>query len=444
MRKMGFMFVLTFGLGLTTIGQEYDDLYFNKTDRKKAKKEKQSDYGEFEATYDFQFEQDVASVYSPEKSIEDYQLVAESEMLQYQSPYNSNNSEILTTSQQPSLSFQYSQQEIYDQGYEDGLATNSSVTNNYYGNNVRPIGNADYWNNSFYDPWNIWGMGWNVSFGWGNRWNNYYDPFYDPWYGYNSLGYNSWYRPNNSWSVWGRPIRNSYCVTPYYDYGGYYYAPNTVSKVKGRDVVRGARTSRGGAVTGSNTTNSRGTTSTASRGDGRSTANTQSRYSGNSQARTNGSQEGYRTTSGYQRRIRDSNTAPNRSGGTRTSEGSTYQSSRNAKQTYSRRTTTPSSQNQGRGTASKQSRTYSTPSNQNRTSNRTYSNSSSKSSNQSKNSGRTYSGSSTSSSRSSASRSNSPSSSRSSASRSSSSSSSRSSGASRSRSSSSSRSRGRN
>lgn len=298
MRNLGILLALIVTVATTGVAQEYDDMYFNSTDRKKAKKKAKQEQEalEFNAVEDYTSGLSTVDDYSiNEASVETYQEEAEQSLLQYQSPYNSTNP--VTQASNPDfggeeLSFQYtstidtSLQEAYDQGYEDGLAAGSTiVNNNYYGQNG--FGNAFYdpW---FYDPWWGWNGGWNVTFGWGWGWNNWgwnnwrYDPWLYGGWGWNrpffrpvGWGWNTW-----GWNNWG--WNNFYCPTPFYDNGGYYIAANTPSKQAGRQIQNGPRVSRGGTNIDNGGTPARGASSVASasaRTDGRDFSSAQSKYS---------------------------------------------------------------------------------------------------------------------------------------------------------------------
>lgn len=263
MRKFGILAVLMFGFAASPFAQEYDDMYFNSTDREKAKKNRKKEFVEFESADDFQFQDS----YAVEKTIEDYQDEAADISLEYQSPYNSTNSIIsnnaLTNDNDP-LSFQYSGsglQDAYDQGYEDGLAAAPTISNNYYGGaNVLPRWQRmgfPYYDPFFYDNWGAWGGGFGLSVGWGWGWNNWgwnsWSPWaYDPWF-YNNWG---WSRPfvYSDWAWRNRFWGNNWYCPPIVSVG--YIANNTPSKQ--REVINGPRGDRGGLAQAGNVRPSRG------------------------------------------------------------------------------------------------------------------------------------------------------------------------------------------
>lgn len=236
-------------------GQEYDDLYFTKADRKKQKKKKiemtNPSYGSLpeeqvsrlednevetssflgrqfkEANPVMDVSEESLDYYAPDKTQEEY--ISE----QTQSAY------INGTERNPN--FSNPQATVYDNPNNNQPV----IINNYYN---------DSWNNWNRPGWNFgfgfnnWGGNfWSISYGnaWGNPW---YDPFWDPWWGWNAWGprwgwnagwgWNSW-----AWNGWGWGAGSLWCP-PYY---GNYRRPVYIvdSGRRGRDVVRGSRASRG-------------------------------------------------------------------------------------------------------------------------------------------------------------------------------------------------------
>lgn len=252
MKKLGMTFIVVVGFGFTGIAQEYDDLYFNSSDRKKAKQELQE---EQERQSELQVAQQYQSNYSDNYTstevdpalIEEYRQQAEELRLQYLSPYNSANQFVNENYGDEPLDFQYTGQYgqddlLYQEEFQD---QGNTIINNYYGGTVNPGWNGGFGNGGW---GNGWGAGWGMGIGWG--WNSWgmYDPFWNPWY------YNSWY--GFGWNMyspyfgggrgWGyNPWRWGY--HPYYDNGWFYIAPNTTTK-QYRDVNRGPRMDRGGNV----------------------------------------------------------------------------------------------------------------------------------------------------------------------------------------------------
>ena len=236
-------------------GQEYDDLYFTKADRKKQKNKKvemtnpsygttseeqyQETSSDVEATSFLgrQFQEanptmDVSeeslNYYAPDKKQEDY--ISE----QTQSAY------INGTERNPN--FSNPQATVYDNPGNNQPV----IINNYYNDNWNTWNrwNRPRWNFGF--GWNSWGGNfWSVSYGsaWGNPW---YDPFWDPWWGWNAWGprwgwnagwgWNSW-----AWNGWGWGAGSIWC-TPYYR-RPVYVVDNGYRR--GRDVVRSSRATRG-------------------------------------------------------------------------------------------------------------------------------------------------------------------------------------------------------
>lgn len=243
--KNSLIFILSTAM-IGAFGQEYDDLYFTKKDRKKQKKKVEMadpSYGtptEDQQTYYSQPEeveatsflgkqfqennpatdvsQETLDYYAPEKTREDY--ISENE----QDSYINNSSDQNPNFSDPALT------------YYDDPNNQPIVINNYYNDNWNTWNrwNRPRWNFGF--GWNSWGGNfWSMSYGnaWGNPW---YDPFWDPWgpaWGWNSWGWNSWGWRNSFW-----------CPPGYYGYGRPVYVVDG-NRYRGRDVVRGARPSRG-------------------------------------------------------------------------------------------------------------------------------------------------------------------------------------------------------
>ncbi|MEQ9468664.1 MAG: hypothetical protein RLN88_14740 [Ekhidna sp.] len=236
------VFIFTISM-VGAFGQEYDDLYFTKEDRVKEKKklknrasqitgeqspsndEAMSFLGrQYQENNQVLEEEDLSpqDYYKPEKTQEDYINGDYAYSGQIQNP---NYSDPQTT-------------------YNNGDIPQQVIVNNYYNDNWNSWNN---WNRPrwrFGMGWNSWGGNfWSVSYG--NAWNPWYDPFYDPfwdpWY------FNAWGGPYWGWNSWAF---NSWgwrsgWYSPYY--GGYYNRPVYVvsNERRGRDVVRGARPSRG-------------------------------------------------------------------------------------------------------------------------------------------------------------------------------------------------------
>lgn len=248
MKKLGTILLMVFGLGaITATAQEYDDMYFNSSDRKKAKKErekqKEEQQTQYVQSYNDGYYQDNYSTHQVNPaSIAEYERQAEEVRLQYQSPYNSTNV-VYNPSYSDPLDFQYTNPDApyATEQYQDEYGT--TIINNYYGPNTQTGWNGFYGQNGFWNPYG-WGGGWTVGIGWG--WNSWgYDPFWDPWF------WDPWYYRPYTWGWgWGvSPWRrswgwgNPYC---WYDYGGIYYSPNTPTKTRG--VTRGPRVDRGGTL----------------------------------------------------------------------------------------------------------------------------------------------------------------------------------------------------
>ena len=292
MRKSGFAFLLIIGFSFVAFAQENDDMYYNSSDRKK---QKQNRIKELEAelrflnSEDYSFIEDTSVNEVDPELIGAYQEQAAATRLEYQSSYNSSNNISNSNFGEDPLNFQYdgnlNDQYYYeDDYYDDQQAT---IINNYYGRDYQR-GYGRYGYNSFWIPYGSL-AGWSIGtyIGMGGFGSFYGDPFYnryayDPWY------YNSWnngYAYNSNWGNSWRAYRTYYGSgygLGYGAYGGYhggeYYAKNTPSKRAKRGVTRGARTNRGGAVTGDNGGGSSVINSTASLSDSRNRSRAQQDY----------------------------------------------------------------------------------------------------------------------------------------------------------------------
>lgn len=248
-----------FGLStLWVVGQEYDDLYFTKKDRKeKQAKEKVVSKAEEEKELSFlgrqyqyaplteeELEQsNPQDYYAPEKT-QDY--------------YLSQNNNYGGDSANPNFSQPMSDQ----QGFADSqLYDNNTpvVINNYY--NDPWASGVNNWNRPRWNVglgFNTWGGSfWSLSYG-----NGWYDPFWDPWWGWNSWG------PRWGWNVgWGWNAG--------WGWGGGWYDPwwgpayrrpvYVVSDYNRRNVVRSGRATRGSSdARVSRSSSGRGASSTAS------------------------------------------------------------------------------------------------------------------------------------------------------------------------------------
>jgi len=267
--------VLTILIG-SSYAQEYDDLYFNRSDRKKEK--------------------NTSAIYNPsEGSSEGGSGYTSNPTFSQPSESGSNNVSFLGRqfNYDPSnyeISEEFSEteetdgvdQELIDYYKRKGISAYQNeettiiqeanpnfsvpnqldyqndpvVINNYYGNNWNGINNSSWrWRNR----WNA-GWGWNnwggnsfgVGIGWNNwGWGGFHDPFWDPFWGpsfgpgwgwNNGWSWNAGFGWNSGWG-W-----NNWCPAPFgvrpiavVSDGNFY---------QGRAVRRGVRNTRGGAVSG--------------------------------------------------------------------------------------------------------------------------------------------------------------------------------------------------
>lgn len=236
-----FFLVLILGTAaIGAIGQENDDLYFTKKDRVKQKKKFNGQADQY-AQQPLQNDEELSFLgrqfkesnpvldegYVSEESLDYYKPDKTPEDYQVEKDYSADN-------QYQNANFSNPQETFYD-----NTVPQQVIVNNYYNDNWNT------WNRPrmrFGMGWNSWGGNfWSVSYGnaWGNPW---YDPFWDPWgpsWGWNSWAYNPW--------GWGGGFYGSYWCPP--GYGNYYnrpvYVANNSDSRRGRNVVRGARTSRG-------------------------------------------------------------------------------------------------------------------------------------------------------------------------------------------------------
>ena len=240
-------------------GQEYDDMYFTKKDRKKVSFEMEAESQAAKETLEsFQNDQ-LDGQYSSKELNPDF-------LARYSSTKLGEGDEInygVSSSYYP----------------ESDSSKQPVIINNYYGTNYNSPWANNTWAPSTYMGWNSWsGFNFQMTFGnssfypmvgYVNPWN---DPFFYNWYGTsvyydpwmaNTLMYDPWFNPwaynRRFWrnNMWGNPWYggfNSYAIGYWDGYytGAYYgaigYAYRDV--ISSRQVVRGARYSRGGTVTG--------------------------------------------------------------------------------------------------------------------------------------------------------------------------------------------------
>jgi len=250
-------FILTNGVGF---GQEYDDLYFNKSNREKQKVEKAqaktvqlpaqeepagTDQNDFKPVsflgkqYDVEpLPEDLAVVrkaisqesydfYKPDKTVKDYTNPSFSTPRSTNQMYN--NKDLGQNQSNPNFS-----------DPTDTYQNDPVIINNYYNNNAGwSRWNGPEWNLGF--GWNSWGGNfWNAGYGWGG----WYDPLWNPWF------YAPFRGPLWGWNSWG--WNNAWCPPGYYSGFGTRRAVFVSDNVRrGRTIVRGPRSSRGGEVSSS-------------------------------------------------------------------------------------------------------------------------------------------------------------------------------------------------
>lgn len=338
-------------IAVFSFGQEVDDLYFTKKDRTKVKPVNEvasSNYysetsnvneGSSEGVSFLRKQNQLnpisdSETYVSEESIARYRKDASSQG-NYSNNVNPNYSNPNDT---------YYEDDYY---YQDGYSDRDVIVNNYYN---YPSRNRfrNGWNVGFNTGWSNWGWGSgiSVSYGWSS-----YDPWFDPFYannwgwntgwgwnagwGWNNRGWNNW-GWGGGWNSWGRPYYGNSYTAGFYDG---YYGRRTVA-TNNRSVERGARTSRGEAVSSSGRTSSRNGASRAS--EMRDYSQAQSRYlnrsrssnsnvsSGRSSSNSSGSTRSYTPSS------RSSSTGSVRSNSsTRSSSGSSVRPSSNSSRSSS-------------------------------------------------------------------------------------------------------------
>ena len=260
---------LAVALILTSIvgfGQEYDDLYFNKSSREKQKKKKvdveisripgkeeliDTNQNDSRPTsflgkqYDVQplpedlaaektISQESYDFYKPDKTIKDYTNA------NFSTPGNTNQTgnNLSSNQNKPNANF------------SDPVNTNQNdpvIINNYYSSGWNTWGRPR-WNAGF--GWNNWGGNfWNAGFGWGG----WYDPFWDPWF-YDPFWGPAWgWNAGFGWNNWG--WGSAWCPPGFYNgFGGRRVALISNNINRGRTVVKSPRNSRGGELSSSGRT----------------------------------------------------------------------------------------------------------------------------------------------------------------------------------------------
>ena len=233
----------------TALAQEYDDMYFTKKDRKKTSFDLKSSSADAQETLQQYENEEFQAEYNAKEVNPDF-------LARYSSTKLGNNENI---------NYGVTQEYYPEEGTEQPV-----VVNNYYGSNFNSPWVGNQWAPNAYMGWNNW-TGFNRGFGNGfvgaraafyNPWN---DPFfYDPWFA-NSYYYDPWLNPwgfrnrwafNNRWidpwGPWG--YRGTGYAIGFWDgYNVALFGPVGVAYrgyISERNVVRGARYSRGGIVTG--------------------------------------------------------------------------------------------------------------------------------------------------------------------------------------------------
>jgi Ni/Co efflux regulator RcnB len=234
--------------------REYDDMYFNSSDRKKEKVAKQNQANLNQKSSKKQEQRSVqgndsfsARNMNPEYvSRNDAAQVADTEG---RNNYTEDDYFVEELNRNPTSSFQNNTamaNNFYGPGFHQPMMMSPWGYRNPYFNPMWGGGFYDpFWGPGFYDP--FWGpsMGsgfhMNIGFssGWGfNRWNRWGNPYYSPW-GMHSMAWGGgFYDP-----FWG----------PTWGMGGWYpttrvvYVTNT-SDLSGRTVTRGARETRSSAI----------------------------------------------------------------------------------------------------------------------------------------------------------------------------------------------------
>lgn len=257
--------------GIQAQNVEYDDLYFNKSDRKKQKeliREAQPIGAEVPAT---------TQEYSSKNINPEY-------LARYDA------SEETTFETAEPATEEYTAEDYYVETDERIENNQAEVINAHYSNTInRP----DYYRNSYrpwrhgygyglspyYSPpgWNV-GLGYNfgsfygapfsgynLSLSWSSGgYYSYYDPWYDPWYD-SWYGYSPYYYHRSPWR---------YGFGSYFGYNYYYPRYNYVTIIEGHDhYTYGRRGSRSSSYVSTRDYDSRSRTNVENRTGSRSTAN---------------------------------------------------------------------------------------------------------------------------------------------------------------------------
>ncbi|REE06002.1 hypothetical protein [Marinoscillum furvescens] len=369
--------VLGFG-SLQVMGQEYDDLYFTKNDRKEVAHEASASNPSKETYQSFR-NNNYSENYSTHEVNPEYIARYQSQG-DYQSTneYTGELDENANYSEPTLSNISYFPEDYQEEN------TGTTIINNYYQDsrfNNRGWNNNPRWgfNNSFWcDPWY---SGWNISFGWGVGSVWYNDPWYNPYFR------STWW-PNTFYGAmypYGDPLyygfggfrgyrwnRFNYAYSAgFYDgmyFGGYNYY-NRDRLADSRTITRGARYSRGGQVVSNNnrTTRTRATsasgTNVSNNSRGRKDySRTQNEYF--SRSRSSASTSNSRVaTSSRSSNNRSGNTSysRSRSSSSLSRNGTSSNSRRYSSSGVSRSTRSSGSSSYSRSSSSSK-RTYSTPS----------------------------------------------------------------------------------
>ncbi len=346
--------------------QEYDDLYFNKSDREKQKTswvretyslpQDNANTGilrSAEIDENFKPTSFLGKQYDREPLLEDFSGSARlkpvddykpKKTIEYYTSSNFSTPSNSSISNTPQTAFQNENNSNPIDSYQNEPV----VINNYYGDAGWNNWNRPRWNLGF--GWNNWGGNfWNVSYGQ----SSWYDPFWNPWF-YDPFYGSAWgWNVGFGWNNWGRS-RNAWCRPRWGGYGRPIYVVNNTRDTRyRRKIVRGARNVRGGPVSSSGrSTNTTRSLSSNIGGKSSRYSRLQSRYYDRSRNSRSSSMNARSATNTNARRSISDPNARIRQGGSssNSSKNSAYRSNRSSRHSGTIRPRSPRS-SAGRSTS---------------------------------------------------------------------------------------------
>ena len=209
-------------VGIDAIGQ-YDDLYFDESDREKINEaQKQKKNKKYEYNYVNSYKEPRAGIdeeypeYDPRVDSLHLNDRPSSSYSSYDNQYNYQNEEdsYVDNNYQYDYNDDYSEDDYY---YSNTIKRfyDPAPVSNYNSYIYSNYGYNNYLGSSYYDPWGYyspnWSIGYSSRFGWNGGWNSY-SPGWNIGYSWGFPYYSSW----RGGFGWNSPYNNSFCRGPGY------------------------------------------------------------------------------------------------------------------------------------------------------------------------------------------------------------------------------------